>query len=733
MTKVYIVKICSLLACTALMSGGCRPNSQWVDLGPNLGGRLIAIVADTSDPSKLLVASPGGGVWRTANNGATWTEASRGLKDLTVLHLERDLLDPRKIWAVTPTWLYTSSDFGGNWTPVGVSAAPATPAWIKTPGSEDPFAFAQLWLTALNSVVLWSPACGGLFTSIDGGTFTHTWLGSGASDLDNCVVSIAADQKDQRFYLSTMRHYRDRIRGTKDAVVWRNKCQWQVGSPCATWESADNGLPDKLVQGLTWLGNSNNLVARIGTGSASIYKTNDGRNWRLASNVPAPSYSARPLIFDSPNYLFLGAVIPHYSTDLGKTWKDFDLRDYNLSDAGQKIHAHADYRAFELAAYSLTKKRYLWGVTDGTRDLPLLYDANIVRFTMDPKVHTAPVYPEVIRHNGLRVWQTYAIAAIRRNSGNIRLIAGSQDNGALCSDDLGKSWNQPGAPTGGLSGDVFSVVVAPSNPDRVYSRSADNNLEAMSNAASAATCAKVQWSQVNAGASPWTVQVPGNLHQNTIAVHPTDADRVYLADDFGVRISKDGGKTATATSRLAWPALVVAVNVDNKGQIFVGTIDGGAWTSTDDGASWKPFGLNWFPPEVIFDVAWSEDGSGNRTYFFATTQGLYRGIASGATAISWKRVLGADRMFVSDIEVDDQCPKRVYAALGFGSTHGQQPGGIVRSTDTGATWTAIGGSSPLNYAPVAALSLDWATSAPSLFAAVYGRGIWTHLESSACP
>lgn len=39
----------------------------------------------------LLVASPGGGVWRSTNGGSTWTyPAQNGLGDNTVVHLEWD-------------------------------------------------------------------------------------------------------------------------------------------------------------------------------------------------------------------------------------------------------------------------------------------------------------------------------------------------------------------------------------------------------------------------------------------------------------------------------------------------------------------------------------------------------------------------------------------------------------------------------------------------------------------
>jgi hypothetical protein len=60
----------------------------WSELGPALGGRLDSIVASPTDPNVLIVASPGGGVWRTAQGGGSWQRTQNyGLGDYSVFHL----------------------------------------------------------------------------------------------------------------------------------------------------------------------------------------------------------------------------------------------------------------------------------------------------------------------------------------------------------------------------------------------------------------------------------------------------------------------------------------------------------------------------------------------------------------------------------------------------------------------------------------------------------------------
>src|SRR5215510_1306663 len=47
---------------------------DWVERGPrNVGGRTRAFAVDLANPSVLLAASVGGGIWRSLNDGASWS------------------------------------------------------------------------------------------------------------------------------------------------------------------------------------------------------------------------------------------------------------------------------------------------------------------------------------------------------------------------------------------------------------------------------------------------------------------------------------------------------------------------------------------------------------------------------------------------------------------------------------------------------------------------------------
>ena len=123
------------------------PAQTWIERGPDFGGRLSAIVASPQSPDTLLVASPGGGVWRTFDGGASWHRpANYGLGDFSVFHLEWDRIDPSRLLAVTWSDVYASADLADHWTNLtGLGGFPV-PLMPFTHHS-DPKPFAQLKLS----------------------------------------------------------------------------------------------------------------------------------------------------------------------------------------------------------------------------------------------------------------------------------------------------------------------------------------------------------------------------------------------------------------------------------------------------------------------------------------------------------------------------------------------------------------------------------------------------------
>src|ERR1044071_1065937 len=59
--------------------------TNWVSLGPTNGaGRATAIAFHPTDPNTVYIGAAGGGVWKTTDNGSSWTPLTDFINDLSV-------------------------------------------------------------------------------------------------------------------------------------------------------------------------------------------------------------------------------------------------------------------------------------------------------------------------------------------------------------------------------------------------------------------------------------------------------------------------------------------------------------------------------------------------------------------------------------------------------------------------------------------------------------------------
>ena len=120
-------------------------------------------------------------------------------------------------------------------------------------------------------------------------------------------------------------------------------------------------------------------------------------------------------------------------------------------------------------------------------------------------------------------------------------------------------------------------------------------------------------------------------------------------------------------------------------------------------------------------IAHSPTGSGEGTFFLATTSGLYRKLPGGA----FTRQTPDSSYTVNDVEVDPNNPNRVCAALGFIGNLGQHRGGVLLSLDNGTSFTSLTAGLDIHQAPIADVQFDPVDSR-MIHAAVYGLGGWTY-------
>src|SRR3954465_10915319 len=113
---------------------------SWRNLGPFRAGRVAAVSGAVGQPGVFYVGTPGGGVWKTTNAGATWFPMSDGIKEVSsVGAVEVAPSDPNVVYAgmgdiITGgsinegNGVYKSTDAGRTWRHVGLDATKQIPS-----------------------------------------------------------------------------------------------------------------------------------------------------------------------------------------------------------------------------------------------------------------------------------------------------------------------------------------------------------------------------------------------------------------------------------------------------------------------------------------------------------------------------------------------------------------------------------------------------------------------------
>jgi peptidoglycan hydrolase-like protein with peptidoglycan-binding domain len=147
-------------------------------------------------------------------------------------------------------------------------------------------------------------------------------------------------------------------------------------------------------------------------------------------------------------------------------------------------------------------------------------------------------------------------------------------------------------------------------------------------------------------ADSWMVTTSRQLEINSIAVHPSRPDMVYIAtNNYGVMVSNDGGKSFTPTNGGFSGRFANAILADREApnRVYASTINtatGGGFffVSDDNGESWKP-SMRSMPSRLI-TYAILQDARDANVIYLGTNLGVYRSTDRGTT---WAPVWAVDK------------------------------------------------------------------------------------------
>src|SRR4026209_1297909 len=213
-------------------------------IGPAFtSGRVIGFAVDPNNAARYYVAAASGGVWKTTNNGATWTPVFDKEGSYSIGAIVLDPKNPLTVWVGTGennsqrsasygNGLYRSDDGGKTWKNVGLKASEHIGRIAIDPkDSETVYVAAQgpLWGSGGDR---------GLYKTTDGG---KTWKKILSIRDNTGVTEIVIDQQNpDTMYAASYqrrRHMWTLINGGPESALYKST------DGGAHWKKLSSGLP----------------------------------------------------------------------------------------------------------------------------------------------------------------------------------------------------------------------------------------------------------------------------------------------------------------------------------------------------------------------------------------------------------------------------------------------------------------------------------------------------------
>jgi len=580
-------------------------------------GRTTCVTFHPTNDQLYYICSPGGGIWKTTNGGATYTSSDDGLPYGACSNLLIDPSNPNILyvsngdnsgWWTTSTGVYKSIDAGATWLPTTLVSG------------INVRAIYELKMSPTDPDVIVAATTNGLYRTVDAG-MNWTQIRSGAHSSvcfqpnNGLVIYAALDD-----YWGVSQVYKSSDLGTN----WNDA-------------TAFNMNHNFIKLATTPLDPNRLLVSCSFDGNRPLFETTDNAtSFNQLADTPENT-----IIAYSPNdvnTLYCGYVVAYRSTNGGNSWTQ--ITDWWGS--GNYTEIHAD---FHYVAYS-NNSSHVYFCNDGG-----MYKYNETTDTWTDK------------SNGLKIGQFYRIA----NAGNhdVFMIGGTQDNGGrkrlpngswenanggdgmevaiqpddmdtyyttyingtglqrttnggidvvdihqnipgttngqwvtpydldpnnsnvivagydnmFRTDDQGDSWTMIGTNTVNPSEGYVDLEIAPSNSDIIYASYQD-----------------FIFKTINGGADWTTTNIISNAPITRITVHPTDPNRIWVSRggysaNYKVAYSGDGGTTWVnySTGLPNVPCNVIIYEPNSPNRLYVGN-DYGVYYRDSVMTSWQPYG-----------------------------------------------------------------------------------------------------------------------------------------------
>ncbi len=661
---------------------------QWEFAGPgNVGGRVVDLEFDPSDPNIIYAGFATGGVFKSTDMGQSWFSIFDEQAVLTVGDIAVDPQNTNIIYVGTGEGngghnnfpgggVFKSTDAGSTWQFLGLTATVSIGRVIINSSNTN-----IVYLAAEGSYFSPNPERG-VYKSTDGGA---TWNQSLYVSDSTGAVDIIIDPVNPNRMMAAMW---ERVRRPTSSHLYGPSSgiyKTTDGGTIWTLISPSTGLPDPNTQNVGRIGlaiypQNPDIVYTLyndGANISGLFKSTDfGNSWTDAdpgNNLGSAGFSwyfgqvrVSPI---NPDLVFVLDVDVFRSTNSGTNWSDVTA-------------SHVDNHAM---AFNPNNSNFLILGNDGGINIS----------TNGGVSWGAPAQ--------IPATQFYEIGIDANNP--LRLYGGTQDNGTNRTLDGGlNNWNHI------YGGDGFYVLVDHTNPNIIYAESQNGGLGKSTNGGT----------NFNSATNGIDFGEPTNW-STPVAMDPNNANILYYGTDYLYRTTNgagvwnkispqltdyNGGRLGTITT--------IAVAPTNSNVIYVGTDDSHVWVTPDSGTTWNEIS-DGLPVRWVSRVA--VDPS-NENIVYATFNGLkwhdpqphvFRSSDMGA---NWTNISGnLPDAPVDAFAVDNNYPERLYVGNDVG---------MYYTFDTGQTWYGLGEGLPV--LPVGDIKIH--PTENYLVAGTYGRSMY---------
>ena len=684
---------------------------KWRSLGPTaMSGRITDVDVPAGAPFAFYAAAASGGVWKTENDGTTWTPVFDGEAACSIGDIAVAPSDPNVLWVGTGennssrstyagTGVYRSTDGGKTWVQRGLADSHHIGRILVHP--KDP---RVAWAASIGH--LYTPGGDkGVFKTTDGG---ETWAGvlQFPDQPHTGAIDLAMDPRNpDALYAAAWERFR------------RPGNFQEAGPGSAVYRSADGGRTWlRLAGGLP----SGDCVGRIGLAVApskpdTVYALVDNQTPRppkakkgeltmeelqamsgeaflqldkkklrrflrdngvpsritvdavleqVRSGAVTPAGIARTL-YDANKELVSGSSVVgaevYRSDDAGRTWRKVNEKligaynTYGYYFGNLRVDPRNPERLFLLGVPLLASQDggKSWKSCRG-RGVHADHHALWIDPAEPRRIIDGNDGGINVSYDGAKTWKKFNNMPIAQfytialdDAEPYNVYGGLQDNGVW----TGSSQSRPGPDEGWemlLGGDGAYVQVDPADPDTVYTEYQFGNMLRLERKARKTANIK-PFPKFGDDPYRFNWQTPILLSPHNRFTLYVGADKLLKSVDRGdtwVEISPDL-TTNPAQGDVPYGTITtVDVSPLDPRRLYVGTDDGKVWTSPDDGGRWEAVGAG----------------------------------------------LPADR-WVSRVVASRHRAGRVFVAL-TGYRDDDFAAYLFRSEDDGRTWTSVGGGLP---------------------------------------